>query len=255
MNFSLCIDALFGEGAPPAESLAALAKAGFSRYEFWGWWQKDIGALARLQQELGLALVCLCTRFIPLTDAARHAEYLEGLEETIAVAKRLGCDKIITQTGNELPGVPRATQHANLVQGLKLAAPALEQAGITLLVEPLNLLVDHPGYYLSTTPEACAVVDEVGSGSVKLLFDIYHQQITEGNLIRNITNNIDKIAHFHAAGNPGRGTIAAGEIDYHAVFKAIEDAGYTGSVGLEFFPPEGGAIAALEEIRRDFSQT
>ena len=95
---------------------------------------------------------------------------------------------------------------------MRKAAEIVEKENMNLVIEPLNLLVNHPGYHLSTSEDSFDVIDKIGSDNVKILFDIYHQQITEGNLIQNITENINKIGHFHAAGNPGRNEITKGEI-------------------------------------------
>ena len=104
------------------------------------------------------------------------------------------------------------------------------------MVEPLNILVNHRGYFLSQSKEAFQIIDEVGSSNVKILFDIYHQQISEGNLIANITANIDKIGHFHVADNPGRHEPGTGEINYTNVFAAIRKTGFDGFVGMEMWP-------------------
>lgn len=119
----------------------------------------------------------------------------------------------------------------------------LEEAGITLLVEPLNLKVEHAGYFLACSDEAFDIIAAVGSSKVMVLFDIYHQQITEGDLIRSIQSNAEAIGHFHAAGHPGRHEIATGEIRYEAVFGAIRGSSCDGDVGPEYFPqdtPEKG---------------
>ena len=117
------------------------------------------------------------------------------------------------------------------------------------MIEPLNTKVDHPGYYLTSSAEAFEIVREVGSPNVKVVFDIYHQQISEGNIIPNITKNLDGIAHLHAAGHPGRNDLQFGENDYKNIFAAVDNAGYTGACGLEYRPlcdPE----ASLAEAKR-----
>ncbi len=136
-------------------------------------------------------------------------------------------------TGNEIAGVPRAEQHARVVAALRAAAPLAEAAGIQLVLEPLNILVNHMGYYLTTTAESVAVIEEVGSPMVKVLYDVYHQQITEGNLINNIRANIGHIGHIHVGDVPGRKQPGTGEINYKNVFKAIRDTGFTGFVVFE----------------------
>lgn len=235
MRFSPCADMLFRDADYTAR-LRKVAEAGMDAYEFWAWWDKDLDALKAANDELGLTIATFCTKFVTLIDPAARADYIAGLRESIAAAKRVGVHQLISQTGNERPEVPRGEQHQSLVDGLKACAPILESEGIILLVEPLNLLVNHRGYYLSTSSEAFEVVKEVGSPNVKILFDIYHQQITEGNLIRNITANIANIGHFHVADNPGRHEPGTGEIAYGKVFATIEALGYAGFVGLEYSP-------------------
>jgi hydroxypyruvate isomerase len=105
-------------------------------------------------------------------------------------------------------------------------AEIAEAEGIMIVVEPLNILVNHMGYYLVTTEEAVKMIKAVDSPNCKILFDIYHQQISEGNVIRNITNNIDLIGHFHIADNPGRNQPGTGELCYANIFKAIQATGY-----------------------------
>ena len=104
---------------------------------------------------------------------------------------------------------------------------------MTIVLEPLNILVDHMGYYLVTSKEGFDVIREVNSPNVKLLFDVYHQQTSEGNLISNIRNNIDLIGHIHLGDVPGRKEPGTGEINYRNVFKAICESGYTGYCALE----------------------
>ncbi len=138
--------------------------------------------------------------------------------------------------------------HTSIVEGLGQAAPMVEEAGLFLAVEPLNVLVDHPGYYLTTSEEGFDILGEVGSPNVKLLFDIYHQQITEGNLLDNIIPNIGSISHFHVADVPGRHEPSTGEINYSNVFAAIEKTGYGGYVGLEY-GPTGDTAESLKIVQ------
>ena len=198
-------------------------------------------------QKTGVKPVAMCTKFVSLVDPATRADYIDGLRESIAAAKRIGCPTLISQTGGDT-GEERARQHESLIDGLRACAPLLEEAGVTLVVEPLNTTVDHEGYYLSSSAEGFALVDEVGSPCVRLLYDIYHQQIMEGNIIDTVTANLDKIAHFHAAGVPGRHELDRGELNYPAIFRAIDAAGYRRYIGLEYAPleePERGILKLL----------
>lgn len=159
--------------------------------------------------------------------------FIHAFEETVAAAKALGVPNIIATTGNERSDIPRAEQHKIVVDTLKCLAPFAEEAGITIVLEPLNVLVDHRGHYLSKSDEAFEMIREINSPNVKLLFDIYHQQITEGNLINNITKNIGLIGHFHIADNPGRQEPGTGEINYKNIFAAIRKTNYNNWLAFE----------------------
>lgn len=242
---SVCIDAVLGE-LSIAEATSLVKSCAMAAFEFWGWWDKDLDAIIAACDANNLSVAACCTRFISLVDPATRREYLSGLEESIAVAQQLGTRILISQVGDSRPGVNRAEQYQCLVDGLKVAAPMLETADVTLVIEPLNELVDHAGYFLIRSDEAFRIIDEVASSHVKVVFDIYHQQISEGHLIHNITSNIDKISHFHAAGNPGRHELSHGEINYPKIFEAIQSTSYDGYVGLEYWPLQDPAVGLNE---------
>lgn len=246
MKFSVCIDAVF-KGEQPVDALEKLQKVGFNAYEFWGWWDKDLDAIKQKADSLSISCVALCTKFIPLTDSGRREEYLQGLEETILVAKKMGCKTIISQIGNDI-GISRERQYVSVVEGLKEAASTLRDNDCLMVIEPLNGRVNHKGTYLESSDEGFQILDEVGSENVKMLFDIYHQQITEGDIIRRISDNIKNIGHFHAAGNPGRHEFYNGEINYKAVMEVVESLGYQNYFGLEYFPLND-PIQGLEKIQ------
>lgn len=249
---SVCIDAVLGE-LPIDEATKIVKQSSIDAFEFWGWWDKDLDQVLAARDANGLSISACCTKFISLVDPATRDDYLAGLEASIAVATKLNCATLISQVGDFRLGVDRAAQHRCLVDGLKQAAPLLESAGITLVIEPLNEVVDHAGYYLIRSDEAFAIVDEVASPRVKVVFDIYHQQISEGHLIHNITTNIAKIGHFHAAGNPGRHELTMGELHYPSIFEAITKTSYDGYVGLEYWPVEDPA-KGLAEVAGWFSR-
>ncbi len=247
-RLSACIEAVFTNGAFE-QRLEAVKAAGLTVFEFWGWRNHDLDALARKKEETGLELAAFsCDTGGSLVAAGSAQKFLPALKDSIAAAKKLDCHRLIVTVGNELANVSRADQHSNIVAALKAGAPLCEEAGITLVLEPLNILVNHKGYYLATSAEGFQILDEVGSPNVQLLFDIYHQQITEGNLIQNITRNIRKIGHFHVADVPGRHEPGTGEINYGNVFRAIVKAGYTGFIGLEMWPTSDHATAVRQTL-------
>ena len=235
IKLSVCIDAVYS-GKNFIESMREVKALGYDAFEFWEWWNKDIEQIDAARKELNMQVAALCTKFISLVDPSVRDKYMEGLKETIPIAKKLGCKTIISQVGDELIGVSREKQHESLVCGLKEAAPLLEAEGLTLVIEPLNLTVDHAGYYLWESDEAGDIIAKVSSPNVLMLFDIYHQQIMEGDVVRRSIKHMKSIGHMHAAGTPGRHELDDGELNYTYIFKALKEAGYKGYVGLEYFP-------------------
>jgi hydroxypyruvate isomerase len=247
-RLSACIEALFTK-VPFEQRLEEVKAAGLTAFEFWGWRNHPLDTLARKKQETGLELVAFsCDTGGPLVATGSEKKFLPPLKESIAAAKMLGCKRLIATVGDEIKDVPRSEQHKNIVTALKAAAPLCEDAGVTLVIEPLNVLVNHKGHYLSTSTEGFQILGEVGSPNIQLLFDIYHQQISEGNLIQNLTRNIERIGHFHVADVPGRHEPGTGEINYGNVFGAIVKAGYTGFVGLEMWPTIDPATAIRQTL-------
>ncbi|QDT04717.1 Hydroxypyruvate isomerase [Rubripirellula lacrimiformis] len=243
---SVCIDAVLGE-LDSADAIAKVASTGIQAFEFWGWWDKDLDAIETARDQHSMQISACCTKFVSLVDPATRAEYLDGLGESISAAQRLKCPTLISQVGDFRVGVDRQEQHDCLVEGLQSAAKLLDQSGITLVIEPLNERIDHAGYYLVRSDEAFEIIDQVDSEQVKVVFDIYHQQISEGHVIANLTENIAKIGHFHAAGNPGRHELTRGELNYPQIFDAIRKTPYAGYVGLEYWPLDD-ALDGLKQV-------
>jgi hydroxypyruvate isomerase len=250
MYFSPCIDAIFSKSNLNLRAqIQTVKNIGFKYFEFWSWWDKDIDLIERMVKQEEIQLSALCTRFISLVDRNEHLDYQQDLKLTIEVAKRLGVQTIITQTGNEMD-LPRNQQLQNLKDGLISCIPLLEEADITLVVEPLNLLVDHPGYFLSSSDEAAELIATLNDSHIKMLFDVYHQQITEGNVTRRLMQYLPYIGHIHVADNPGRREPGTGELNYHYIFASLKHAGYQGGIGLEFFPDQ-----SPEEKLKNFKKT
>ncbi|WP_141692522.1 hydroxypyruvate isomerase family protein [Paenibacillus pectinilyticus] len=248
MKLSVCVDAVY-RGRDFRDSVLEVKELGYDTIEFWTWWNKEIDAVAAAVAEAGVTIAAFCTKMVSLVDPEQRHVYIEGLTESIAVAKRLNCTKLISQVGQELEGVSRDAQRQSLIDGLRACVPLLEKEGVTLLIEPLNTRVNHPGYFLASSEEAFAIVKEIESPFVKVLFDIYHQQVTEGNLLATIRENRAWIGHFHAAGCPGRHEIDNGELNYNQIFQAIDATGYTGSMGLEYFPLEEPRVGLQNLIK------
>lgn len=252
LRLSACIEMIFSE-RPFLERIDLVAKCGLRAFEFWSWRRKDIDGILARKKANGLEISGFSVDpGYRLTHPRFKDNFLSSVKGTIPVMHKLGVSRMIVTVGNEIPRTPREEQHKSIVECLKAAAPLVEEAGITIVVEPLNTLVDHGGYYLWSSLEGFEIIREVGSKNVRLLYDIYHQQIMEGHLIHNITKNIDLIAHFHVADVPGRHEPGTGEINYVNVFKEILKTGYDGYMGLEFRPLKSGeeALRHVKEMAR-----
>ncbi|MBN1217535.1 MAG: TIM barrel protein [Anaerolineae bacterium] len=246
VNLSVCIE-MFWRNLPLEERIRRVKAAGYPAFEFWGWQDKNLNQIHAAKEETGLdvAAFCLEPNFC-LVDRTDDRVVVDGVAESAVVAQRLGCKTLIVTTGNVLADETFEITRRRVVRKLKKMAQAAEDQGVVLVLEPLNPLVDHPGYWLTKLSQAMDIVQEVASPSLKILDDLYHQQVTEGNLIANLTLYAPWIGHYHAAGVPGRHELVGGELDYRQILAAISQTGYTGYVGLEF-SPIGGDEAALKQ--------
>ena len=247
MKLSVCLNSVTGK-MDRLEAIKLSKKIGYSAVEFWEGSDFDIEARKKVMDETGLKLACMGGAK-GLVDPATRPAFLEMVKTSLVNTEKMGAKTFIATTGNELAGIPRGVQRRSVVDGLKEAAKLLAGSGKTMVLEPLNILVNHKGYFLFSSLEAFDIIREVNSPQIKVLFDIYHQQISEGNLIQNILDNIGLIGHFHVAGNPGRHEPYIGEINYGDIFDAADKAGYSGYAGLEYWASgdiEGSLKKCLE---------
>jgi len=179
-------------------------------------------------------------------------KFVSEMKESVEVAKRLNTTVCTVVPGPVANNIPWGIQTANVVESLKQAAAVCEPSGLVMVCEPLNWR-DHAGQFLRHSDQAFAIMKAVGSPSCKILFDIYHQQATEGNLIDNIGRCWDEIAYFQIGDNPGRNEPGTGEVNYRNVFRAIHNKGYRGILGMEHGnskPGTEGETAVIESYRQ-----
>jgi hydroxypyruvate isomerase len=189
-------------------------------------------------------------RFIAtgFNDPANHPMLIAELQAAIPLAADAGVPSVIAMFGNRVAGIDDSTAITNCAAGLSQVSPLAEKHGVTVCVELLNSKVDHAGYQGDHTAFGVAVMKAVNSPRVKLLYDIYHMQIMEGDVIRTVRDNIEWIGHFHTGGVPGRHEInASQELNYHAIAAAIADSHYPGFVAHEFIPTRSDPFVSLTE--------
>ena len=170
----------------------------------------------------------------------KRQEFLKYITESVDVAKRVNAKWMTVVPGHKDLRLNLSYQESNVIDSLKFACDILEKHNLVMVLEPLNFR-DHPGLFLTESPQAYRICKAVNSKSCKILFDIYHQQIQEGNLIPNIEKCWSEIEYFQIGDNPGRKEPTTGEINYKNVFKYIHEKGYGGILGME----HGNSISGL----------
>ena len=165
----------------------------------------------------------------------RVQEFREGVARAISYATALGVSQLNCLAGKTPSGVSAEVLRKTFVENLRFAATELKKAGLKLLIEPINTF-DIPGFYLSGTSQALAIIDEVGADNLFLQYDIYHMQRMEGELAASMQRHLPRIAHLQLADNPGRNEPGTGEINYAFLFQFIDKIGYTGWIGCEYKP-------------------
>ena len=249
INQSVCIPIVPKDVMPLEEMIEKIAEIGFPAIEIWGRGD-DFDTFYNLTIKNNLRMVSMIGhQSLPdgLNNPANHDRIEAELKESIDIAADKGISGLICFSGNHLPGVDDNEGIANTVTGFRRSAPYAEAKGINLNLELLNSKVDHSGYQCDHTIWGLEVVKQVNSPRVKLLYDIYHMQIMEGDIIRTMVDNLDAIGHIHTAGNPGRNALDDDqELNYQGICRALAAAGYEGHVGHEF-RPKGDLIAALTQ--------
>lgn len=235
---------------------ARVADAGADGVGFLPWREVDPDALAAACKEHDVQWVSTAAGAAAgntghegpaMTDPKCVDAAVDAITET---CERVGehIDNVIVTVGPEQDGVDEAIQQRAIVDVLRRTASAAADADVTLVVEPLNVRVDHPRYFLTTTDQGIAIVDAVDHEHVRLLYDVYHQQITEGDILARIREYHDCIGMYHVAGVPGRTELGPDELDWETVFAAITETGYEGTIGLEYVTDRDPEVTVSEAV-------
>jgi hydroxypyruvate isomerase len=231
---------------PFLDRVRKTAELGFPAIEIWPWQGKDLQALAKLCRDLDVAVAQFTAwGFRPgLNDPKNHDQFVKAVEAGCKVAQQLDCKLMTVVGGDDQPGMTQAQMHHHIIEGLKKAAPIAEKHQVTLILEPMNIRVDHKGHCLYGSEPTVRICRAVGSPFVKINWDLYHMQITEGDLCRRLREGFDQVGYLQLADNPGRNEPGTGEVNYARVLKEAWDLGYRGYIGLECVPKEDELTAA-----------
>ena len=217
--------------------------------EFKGWSDADYGQMNRKKHQLGITFDTTAGMSHGVGDPEQREAMLKDLEGMLTVCDKLECPRLIIMSGNVVPGMTRADQHQSCIEGLKRAAEMVEGRNITLLVENIDP-EENPKYFLTSVAEGLEIIRAVNHPQVKFLYDFYHEQISEGNLIEKMEKNIDLIGLFHIADVPHRHQPGTGEINYTNIYKKMSELNYDGYVAMEFMPV-GDPIQILRAARAE----
>ena len=241
--------------------MEAAALAGFDSVELVGeyasWPDSRIAEVKRLCRSFGLGKDMLLAtpdwdkRPVSMVDPAQRQNFLDDVNTAIRYARELEISQILLLSGNAIPGRTYEEQFASVFEGARRAGDLAAKAGLILALEPLNSLVDRKGFFLNSCVEGLRLIRQVDHPHVRLLFDVYHEQVQAGNTIRTLTEASPWVTAFHVADNPGRHEPGTGEINYSNVYKAMREAGFKGHVAMEYFPA-GEQVASLTNALNAF---
>lgn len=258
MKASVCIEMIYTE-FPLLERIKIAAEQGFDAVEFWNWDNKDMPAIKKAAKDADIKIATFqSNRGGTLIKPSHREDFISGIKESLEMANQMNTSRMFLLTDElgddrsvkfQFPELSEEEKYQSVLEGLKELAPLAQAAGVTLALEPLNNLVDHAGYWLKRSEVGFELVRKVNNPNIRLLFDIYHQQISEGNIIERLIGNLDVIGHVHVADVPGRHQPGTGELNYANILGKLCDAGYEGFVGLEFEPTISSKEAALAALK------
>ena len=235
---------------PFIERINSAADAGFKHIEFWPWQGKNIDEIARVCAERDIEVAQFTAwGFVPgMNNPKNHARFVEEIKKSCEIAKKLNCKRMTVVGGNDQPNMTQEEMHQNIIDALKLVKPIVEKEGVMLILEPMNIRVDHKGHCLYGSEDAVRICREVDSPMIKINWDLYHMQISEGDLCGRLRDGIDQVGYIQVADHPGRHEPGTGEIYYPRVYAELRKLGYTGPIGLEC-SPETDEQTAIQNLK------
>jgi hydroxypyruvate isomerase len=219
--------------------------------EFGRWSEDDWTRILAHMRQLNITVDATAGMKLGFADPAGTDAFLAELKTLIPMVQRLGCGQIILLSGKRIEAAAPSAQHAASIETLKRAADILTTAGLTAVIEPIDRL-ENPTIYLDGVTEAFEIVRAVASPRIKVLYDLYHEQRSQGNLIEKLEKNIDQVGLIHVADVPGRHEPGTGEIHYSNIYRKLAELHYSGIIAMEFYP-SGDVVETLRRAREEAS--
>ena len=249
-KFSVMLWTVFPD-LPFEQRLEKVAEAGYPAVElvkeFEKWSDDDFRRFNAKKRALGITFDTTAGVWKGIADPAARDAFLADLNKMLITADKLECPAIIVLSGDQVPGLSHEQQHQSCIETLKRGADVAARRNVTLLLENIDP-EENPKYYLTSVAEGFEIVRAVNQPHVKFLYDFYHEQIAEGNLIEKLEKNIDEVGLIHVADVPGRHEPGTGEINYFNIYRKLAELNYKGYVAMEFMP-SGEPVATLRAGR------
>lgn len=251
MYLAACIEWLFAAEHPTfTDRIRAAKEAGLEAVEFHLWREKPLTEIRQTLEETGVKLASFVVEpRRSIVDPAQHGEFLAAVRDSLIAAKEAGAPALVVASGFTRPDVPRQNHFDAAVTALRQAATLAEEAGILLLLEPLNDRVEHPGMYLVSTTEGLDMVETVSSPNLRLLYDMYHSTVMGEDPAQVLAGRFHLVGHVQVADVPGRHQPGSGTIDWPRYIGILRDLGYQGAIGLEY-KPTGPTLEGLTQARK-----
>lgn len=236
---------------PFEQRLEKVAEAGYRAVElvdeFSKWQPADFARAASRRRSLAMTFDATAGLSTGVADPAARQKFLDEVSKMLPIMEKLECRNLIVLSGNTVPELSREAQHQSCVEGLQRAADLAAPHGVNLLLENIDP-EENPRYYLASSREGFEIVRQANHPNVRFLYDFYHEQIAEGNLIETLEKNFAQLGLVHVADVPGRHQPGTGEINYGNIFRKLAQLGYGGYVAMEFLP-QGDPVAVLGKAR------
>jgi len=251
-NISIMLWTVF-RNLPFEQRLEKVSEAGFHNVELVGefehWSDADYARFNRKKHQLGITFDTTAGMHHGVGDPEEREAMLQDLEGMITVCHKLECPRLIIMSGNVVPGLTHDDQHASCIEGLKRAAEKIEGTNLEIVIENIDP-EENPKYFLTSVAEGFEIIRAVNHPRVKFLYDFYHEQIAEGNLIEKMEKNIDLVGVFHIADVPHRHQPGTGEINYKNIYKKMVELNYDRYIAMEFLPV-GDPVKILRAAREE----
>jgi hydroxypyruvate isomerase len=238
---------------PFEQRLEKVAEAGYHAVElvdeYKNWQPEDFRRASAKLRALGIVVDAMAGVWTGIANPQAQAKFLADLTSFVPIAEQLQCPGIIVLSGDRVEGLSREAHHQSCVENLKRAAEIADKKNLTLLLENIDQ-EENPKYYLTSVAEGFEIIREVNHPRVKFLYDFYHEQISEGNLISKLEKNIAQVGLIHVADVPGRHEPGTGEINYASIYRKLVQLNYRGYVAMEF-EPAGDPVSSLRTAREE----